>query len=211
MAYVYKHIRKDTNEIFYIGIGKAKTRLYSKYSRNQHWKSIVNKAGFYAEIIEDNLSWEDACTKEKELIQFYGRDDLNEGTLVNMTDGGEGISNVNADVVAKIVSSRKWYKHSDETKKKISEINTGRKQSDAAKLNQSIAAKNRPSNRKGVNLSDETKQKISFAKKGKPINRIVPISEETKQKIRETKIGSKLSEEHKLKISESMKKYFKNK
>ena len=211
MAYVYKHIRKDTNEVFYIGIGKAKYRITSTKSRNELWKRIVEKAGYTAEIIQDNLSWEDACKLEKELILEYGRRDNGTGVLVNMTDGGEGISNVTDEVVARIISSRKWYKHSDEVKKKLSEINKGKKQSDEAKLKQSIAAKNRPSNRKGIKLSDETKQKISLAKKGKSINRIVPISEETKQKIRETKIGSKLSEEHKLKISESMKKYFKNK
>jgi hypothetical protein len=43
MAYVYKHIRKDTNEIFYIGIGVNINRKDSKYSRNKHWHSIVKK------------------------------------------------------------------------------------------------------------------------------------------------------------------------
>ena len=36
MAYVYKHIRKDINEIFYIGIGNDKNynRAYQKKCRN---------------------------------------------------------------------------------------------------------------------------------------------------------------------------------
>jgi hypothetical protein len=51
MAYIYKHIRKDTNEVFYIGIAKQSYRLYSKFGRNKHWNNIVNKVGFDAEII----------------------------------------------------------------------------------------------------------------------------------------------------------------
>jgi hypothetical protein len=90
MAIVYQHIRKDTNEVFYIGIGKSLNRMQSKLSRNPMWHNIVNKTEYIAEIIEDGLSWENACIKEKELIGFYGRRDLNKGPLVNMTDGGDG-------------------------------------------------------------------------------------------------------------------------
>ena len=36
------------------------------------------------------MTWEEACEKEKEYIKFYGRRDLGLGSLVNMTDGGEG-------------------------------------------------------------------------------------------------------------------------
>ncbi len=35
MAIVYQHRRKDTNEIFYIGIGKNTNRAYNKYSRSK--------------------------------------------------------------------------------------------------------------------------------------------------------------------------------
>jgi hypothetical protein len=34
IGYVYKHIRKDTNEVFYIGIGKTEKRAYNKICRN---------------------------------------------------------------------------------------------------------------------------------------------------------------------------------
>jgi hypothetical protein len=92
MAIVYRHIRKDTNEVFYIGIGKTIKRMISKNYRNKHWHNIVNKTEYYGEIIFDGISWEEAQIKERELIKKYGRRDLNEGTLVNMTDGGEGTS-----------------------------------------------------------------------------------------------------------------------
>jgi predicted GIY-YIG superfamily endonuclease len=103
-SYVYKHIRLDTNEVFYIGIGNQKNykRAYSKHNRNLHWKNVVNKTEYIVEIVKDNLSWEDAVKLEIELIKKYGRSDLNEGTLVNMTDGGDGVCNLNDDVVNRI-------------------------------------------------------------------------------------------------------------
>ena len=68
MAYVYKHTRKDTDEIFYIGIGVEKNygRAYQKKCRNVHWKRIVDKTEYLVDIIEDNLTWEIACEKEIE-------------------------------------------------------------------------------------------------------------------------------------------------
>jgi len=105
MAIVYKHIRLDSNEIFYIGIGLDAKRAYSKQNRNNYWKNIVNKTDYIVEIIDNNLSWEDACKQEIKLIKYYGRIDLNEGTLVNMTDGGEG--NLNLSNEANILKGKK--------------------------------------------------------------------------------------------------------
>jgi len=93
MAIVYQHIRKDTGLPFYIGIGKTKKRAYSKYGRNLYWNRITNYIEYEVEILFNKLSWEDACLKEKELIQKYGRKDLGTGILCNLTDGGDG--NVN--------------------------------------------------------------------------------------------------------------------
>jgi hypothetical protein len=141
MAVVYKHIRKDTNEVFYIGIGKSEKRAYCNRGRNYHWKQVVNKAGYDIEIVEDELSWDDACSREKELIQFYGRADLNEGTLVNMTDGGNSEPNF-----------------SIELRKKLSELKTGKTTGRFGILNPQY----------GIPMTDEQKQKISASKKGKP-------------------------------------------
>jgi hypothetical protein len=92
MAYVYKHIRKDTNEVFYIGIGTLKNhkRVNSLLNRNNHWLNISKKVGYYSEIIADNITWEYACELEKYWISYYGRLDQKKGNLVNLTDGGEG-------------------------------------------------------------------------------------------------------------------------
>lgn len=90
MAYVYRHIRLDKNEPFYIGIGIDSKRSTSKEGRNKYWKHIIKLTDYRIEIILEDLTWLDACQKEKEFIKLYGRKDLGLGTLVNMTDGGDG-------------------------------------------------------------------------------------------------------------------------
>lgn len=110
---VYQHIRLDSNEIFYIGIGCIK-RAYSKHGRNKYWKNTVKKTKYFVKILTDNISWENAQEAEIALINIYGRKDLNKGNLVNMTDGGEGILNRICTI---------------DTRRKISSINAGNKNS----------------------------------------------------------------------------------
>ena len=62
--YVYRHIRLDKNEPFYIGIGKTEKRAYEKIKRNQFWQNVIAKTDYDVEILFDNLSWEDAGEKE---------------------------------------------------------------------------------------------------------------------------------------------------
>jgi len=92
MAYLYRHIRLDKNEPFYIGVGSDNDykRAYNKKGRSHSWKDIAYKIPYEVEIVLDNLTWKQACQKEIEFIKLYGRKDLNLGILVNMTDGGEG-------------------------------------------------------------------------------------------------------------------------
>lgn len=111
MAYLYRHIRLDKQEVFYIGIGSDEnySRANNKISRTKHWKNIA-KGGYEVEIMLDDLTWEEACEKEVEFIKLYGRKDLKEGTLVNKTFGGEGTLG---------------YKHSEETKEKCRQAAKG--------------------------------------------------------------------------------------
>lgn len=92
-AYVYRHLKRETSEVFYIGIGKTKnfSRAYTHHNRNNHWKNITNKYIFDVDILSVNLSWEEACELECILIDYYGRVDLGTGSLVNHTKGGDGI------------------------------------------------------------------------------------------------------------------------
>lgn len=94
-GYVYRHIRLDTNQVFYIGIGgfdkndTSYKRAYDKTRRSNLWKNIINKTDYEVEIILEDLSFEKCCEKEIEFIKIYGRKDKKTGTLANMTDGGE--------------------------------------------------------------------------------------------------------------------------
>lgn len=121
MAYVYRHIRTDKNEPFYIGIGKDDTykRAYvnSKDKRSEFWHNIA-KNGYEVEILMDNLTWEQACEKEKEFISIYGRKDLSKGTLVNLTDGGEGAVNLSKEAKERIRTKLLGRKQSDKEKNK---------------------------------------------------------------------------------------------
>ena len=168
MAIVYKHIRLDTNEIFYVGISVGKKRAYSSSKRNKLWHNIVNKCGFSVEISHDNLIWEEACVIEQYLISFYGRKDLGTGILVNMTEGGDGR-------YGSIIS--------EETKKKMSEshkgLNTWTKERYLAGLWNPVQV-----------YTPEYREKLSRAKKGKPNNfQGKKHSEETILKIKEANSG----------------------
>ena len=114
MAILYRHIRLDKNEPFYIGIGIDMKRAYEKYkSRNSFWKSIINKTDYRVDILFDDLTWEEACEKEKEFIKLYGRRDLGTGTLINLTDGGDGAGgfiHTEAQNAAKALRSQKKIK-----------------------------------------------------------------------------------------------------
>jgi hypothetical protein len=123
MAYVYQHVRLDKNEVFYIGIGSDSAgeykRAYSK-DRTLYWKRITDKSNYKVEIIsEEWLTWEEACEKEKFWITFYGRADLGNGTLVNMTDGGDGTMGIipTEETIKKRSLALKGRKFSEEHKK----------------------------------------------------------------------------------------------
>lgn len=135
MAILYRHTRLDKNEPFYIGIGKKINRAYTKTKRNKHWNHIVNMTEYEVEILFDDLTWEEACEKEKEFIKIYGRRDLGTGTLVNMTDGGEGVlgtsfflgRNHKSETKEKMRQKRLGINISDKTKGKISQSKKGKK------------------------------------------------------------------------------------
>jgi hypothetical protein len=83
----------------------------------------------------------------------------------------------------------------DETKKKLSEAQKGKKLSDDTKKKMSEA-------HKGMKASDDTKKKLSEAHKG------VKLSDEHRKNISEGRKGMKASDDTKKKISEAMKAYF---
>ena len=158
MAYVYKHIRLDTNQPFYIGIGNDIKRAYSKCDRSGFWKNVVNKHGYKVEILHENITYDEAKEKEKEYIKLYGRMNNKTGVLVNFTDGGEGTHG---------------FKMTEEQKKKISDAEKGEKNHNYGK-HLSVITRNKLSEinkgekhpKWGTHHSKETREKISKSVKG---------------------------------------------
>jgi hypothetical protein len=177
MAVVYRHIRLDKNEPFYIGIGKTEKRAYNKYDRNKIWNNIIKKTDYEIEILFNDLSWDDACIKEQEFIALYGRIDKNTGTLCNLTNGGEGqtgiIRNDEYRLKLKQNALKRW--ENEAFKEKMKKVLKGRKLPPT---------------------SEETKLKLSLISKGRTGK---PCSEETKQKLRLHNLGKKHSNETKFK------------
>lgn len=120
--YLYRHIRLDKNEPFYIGIGSKPpvidkhgnfkseySRAFSFSKRTKYWKNIVAKTEFEVEIMLESESHEFIKEKEIEFIALYGRKDLGKGILCNLTDGGDGSVG---------------FKHTEETLNYLKENNT---------------------------------------------------------------------------------------
>jgi hypothetical protein len=165
--YIYRHIRLDTNEVFYIGQAVKKNIKHrafkseygrafkkSKTCRSVYWYRIVNKCEYKVEIIADNLTFEEANYKEIEFISLYGRRDLGLGTLVNLTDGGEGCQG---------------FKMSNEQKEKISKGLKGKYASEKHHFfGKSFTEEHKNNIAKsqiGSIKSEETKKKLSDAQK----------------------------------------------
>lgn len=157
--YVYRHIRKDNNEPFYIGLGsKAKEfnthykeyeRAYSRWNRNKFWKNIVAKTDYEIQIIFECNTIEEVREKEMEFIALYGRRDLGNGNLVNMTEGGDG---------------KYGCMPSEEPRRKIGDGNRGKKISKETRRKIGIASK-------GRKHTTKSRKKISDSRRGSRVER----------------------------------------
>lgn len=93
--YLYRHIRLDKNEPFYIGVGTKMKDYYNHYVRanskvrNNIWYKITKKTGYRVDIIMEHNDIKFIKEREVEFIKLYGRIDKGTGILCNLTDGGE--------------------------------------------------------------------------------------------------------------------------
>lgn len=186
---LYYHLTKG-GEVFYVGIGNKK-RPYSTNHRSKFWWNIVNKSGLNIVIVEENLSWELAQERERYWIKHYGRRDIGTGILVNLTDGGDGMSGSKwaedrVEKASKMYSGigNPFYgkKHSEAAIAKIVIHHTGLKQSEETTQKRSIALT-------GIGRPESVKRAISKAHKIKNASLIIVQTSKDISKIR-----SKLSE-----------------
>ena len=158
MAYVYRHIRHDKNQPFYIGVGLSNDNYFrayqkSKTKRSSYWHNI-SKYGYDVEILFDGLSKDQAIEKEKEFIKLYGRADNNTGILCNLTDGGE---------YPPIMIGENNPMKRKECREKLSASINGKKFSNSHKHKLSrvkIDSKTIPPSRKGCKMSDKAITKM---------------------------------------------------
>jgi predicted GIY-YIG superfamily endonuclease len=143
--YVYLHTFE--NGSVYIGKGKN-NRAYKTSNRNKFYNNTLKKYGKpIIEILFDNITEEESLRLEIEQIKKYKE---NNYKLLNITDGGEGVSGL---------------KHSEDSKQKM-RMNTSAR-NPIVREKMSLSRLGKPSGRKGISLSEETKNKISESRKGK--------------------------------------------
>lgn len=110
--YVYAYLRDDGSP-YYIGKGE-KLRAWKPH-RRRNGADIVPKDKTKIVILYHSLTELWSVLLERKLIRWYGRKDLGTGILVNLTDGGEGVSGRKA---------------SDLQKERVSKSNKGKKPSE---------------------------------------------------------------------------------
>lgn len=201
-----QHIQQEP---LYVGKGtrkrhlthfKAAKRITKLTSKNNTYKNIklmeIARLGLEPEYIQyTGLTEAGAFSLEKQLIAHFGRRDLGTGILANLTDGGDGISNI-----------------SDETRKRMSDSHKGQMPSNIEQFRnwhknltaEELSAKGRHaasfmdySTRVSRSGEPEVRKKLSDALTG------ITRSEETLEKMRNAAAirEANKSEEDKLRIA----------
>ena len=136
--YTYAYLREDGTP-YYIGKGKA-----GRITNTLH-RIAIPKQEERIIYLKKNLTDEEARKHEIYMIAILGRKDLGTGILRNMTDGGEGCA-------GRILS--------EETKKKLSEAQKGKKKSVAHRKKLSEA-------KIGKKITEDHRKNMSASLKGK--------------------------------------------
>jgi group I intron endonuclease len=165
----------------YLGGGKP-------YLQNALMK--YGRKNFKREILEFFSTKQEAFNAQEKYIKQYNT--LNPNGYNISPKGGHGISGCFSEETLRKISEKnkislKGKKLSEETKKKISKSNTGKKRSEEAKNNYSIAKCQEKHPMFGKEISKEIKEKISSSLKGR---------KKTEEQIRKSAINRrKISDE----------------
>ena len=85
--YVYQYIREDGTPYY---IGKGRNRRAWEPHKRANGSDMRPKDKSRIQILQENLSEQEAFDLEDELILKYGRKDLGTGILANLSNGGLG-------------------------------------------------------------------------------------------------------------------------
>jgi len=189
--------RWGKNGVGYLGKinGKYRQTLFARAILKYGWDN------FQHEVIENNLTKEDADSLEKSLIKKLNTTNSKYG--YNCKEGGSNGKH-SEESKRKMSETHKKIKVSEETRMKISESNKGRivTEETRKKISKALSGENNPMY--GRQLSEEHRKKISYANKGR-----VPSDEERRKMSEAAKgennhfYGRHHSEETKRKMSES--------
>ena len=170
--YIYVLFR-ETGVPFYVGKGQGYRWLQHTHTTdrepNRHKRSVIRQMranGFEVPKIKlhDGLTEDVAFAYEKALIAAIGRADKGLGPLVNLTDGGEGVSGLPPESRARVIAAHKGSKRSAETRAKLSAVRLGKKYGPHSPEHRArIAAAHT-----GRKRPPEVGAKISAAKKASP-------------------------------------------
>ena len=200
---IYKHTNKINGKVY---IGQTchnnlnrRWRNGEGYKHNSLFYNAIKKYGwnnFEHEILENNLSLEQANVLEVEFIKEYKSNNSLYG--YNITSGGQNyvMAESTKEKLSAIFTGRK---HSEETKKKMSKSHIGKKHAEEEKRKISEAQKGEKGNNYGKKMSEETKRKISESSKGKE------KSLETREKLSMVNKGKRMSDKTKKILSEQRK------
>lgn len=160
-TYIYTLRREDSTEIRYVGKTSNLSRRYAQHIAPSSYK---NKKSTWLKnwILKAKKDGVKVIIEELEVVNSNGSDEEKYWIsqlkywgfkLINLTEGGEGLSG---------------YRHSEEAKIKLSKFRTGKKHSEETiqKLKQSHI---------GNFLSESTRMKISKAHKGKKLSEDVKL------------------------------------
>ena len=198
-TYIGQHKYKKLDDS-YMGSGKILKQAIKKHGVENFKKEILYSRIQYKETADDMERF--AIAKERAI----GKAEY------NIANGGQG-GNLGEEVIRRMAASKKGKpspnkgKHlSEETKRKLSEAKKGKKHKPhTEETKRKISEANKGKN-KGKRHTNETKNKMSASHIGQTSwNKGKPHTEEEKRKISEGLKKKFLSEEIRMKMSETMK------